>query len=72
MNPLYTLRDASAILSPGLLFYKTLIQQNIARAIEMAGSPARLRPLLRPPVSMRPRAGRVWMRPPAICSVKRT
>src|SRR4051794_21029903 len=44
MNPLYTIRDASAVLSPGLLFYKPLIRQNIARAVEMAGRPDRLRP----------------------------
>ncbi len=44
MNPAYTLRDASAVFSPALLFYKDLIRQNIARAVEIAGGPERLRP----------------------------
>jgi D-serine deaminase-like pyridoxal phosphate-dependent protein len=44
MNPLYSIRDASAIFSPALVFYKELIQRNIARAIEIAGHPSRLRP----------------------------
>jgi D-serine deaminase-like pyridoxal phosphate-dependent protein len=44
MNPAYTIHDTSAIFSPALVFYKDLIQRNIARAVEMAGSPARLRP----------------------------
>jgi D-threonine aldolase len=44
MNPLYTLADPSTVYSPGLLFYKDIIVRNIARMVEMAGSPARLRP----------------------------
>ncbi len=44
MNPIYTIRDVSSIFSPALLFYKDLIRRNIARAIEIAGSPSRLRP----------------------------
>jgi D-serine deaminase-like pyridoxal phosphate-dependent protein len=44
MNPLYVIRDTSAIFSPALVFYKDLIQRNIARAVEIAGSPSRLRP----------------------------
>jgi D-serine deaminase-like pyridoxal phosphate-dependent protein len=44
MNPLYNVRDTSSVFTPGLLFYKELIRRNIARAVEMAGSPARLRP----------------------------
>jgi D-serine deaminase-like pyridoxal phosphate-dependent protein len=44
MNPLYTIHDTSKIFSPALLFYKDLIRRNIARAIEMAGDPSRLRP----------------------------
>ncbi len=40
----YTLRDTAEIFSPALLFYKDLIRRNIARAVEMAGSPDRLRP----------------------------
>src|SRR5262245_4766260 len=44
LNPAYKLRDTSAIFSPGLLFYKDLIRKNIARALEIAGRPGRLRP----------------------------
>jgi D-serine deaminase-like pyridoxal phosphate-dependent protein len=44
MNPHYTVRDTSAIYSPALLFYKDLIRANIARAVELAGGPERLRP----------------------------
>jgi D-serine deaminase-like pyridoxal phosphate-dependent protein len=44
MNTLYQIRDTSAVFSPALIFYKDIIRQNIARAIEIAGGPARLRP----------------------------
>jgi D-serine deaminase-like pyridoxal phosphate-dependent protein len=44
MNPFYTLPNTSAVFSPALLFYKELIRRNLARALEIAGSPARLRP----------------------------
>jgi D-threonine aldolase len=44
MNPHYAIRDTSRIYSPALLFYKDLIRANIARAVEMAGDPDRLRP----------------------------
>jgi D-serine deaminase-like pyridoxal phosphate-dependent protein len=44
MNPTYQLRDTSEVFTPALLFYKDLIRKNIARAIEIAGSPDRLRP----------------------------
>jgi D-serine deaminase-like pyridoxal phosphate-dependent protein len=44
MNPIYEIKDTSRIFSPALLFYKDLIRRNIARAVEIAGSPARLRP----------------------------
>jgi D-serine deaminase-like pyridoxal phosphate-dependent protein len=44
MNPHYVIRDTSAVFSPALVFYKDLIRQNIARAVEIAGGPARLRP----------------------------
>jgi len=44
MNPIYALKDPSAVLSPGLLFYKDLIRQNIRRMIEVAGGAERLRP----------------------------
>jgi len=44
MNPHYVIRDTSAVFTPALVFYKDLIRQNIARAVEIAGGPARLRP----------------------------
>jgi D-serine deaminase-like pyridoxal phosphate-dependent protein len=44
MNPAYVLHDTAAIFSPALLFYKDLIHQNIALAVQMAGAPERLRP----------------------------
>src|SRR6516164_8454567 len=44
MNPTYELRDTSEVFTPALLFYKDLIRRNIARAIEIAGDPSRLRP----------------------------
>src|SRR4051794_9680155 len=44
MNSQYLVHDASTVLSPGLLFYKDIIRRNIARAVEIAGNPARLRP----------------------------
>src|SRR5262249_6236129 len=34
----------SAVFSPALLFYKDLIRRNLARAVEIAGRPERLRP----------------------------
>ena len=44
MNPAYRLTDPASVFSPSLVFYPELIRRNIARVIEMAGSPARLRP----------------------------
>jgi D-serine deaminase-like pyridoxal phosphate-dependent protein len=44
MDPRYRLDDPSPILSPALLFYKELIEQNIARMKALAGKPDRLRP----------------------------
>jgi D-serine deaminase-like pyridoxal phosphate-dependent protein len=44
MDPRYAIRDTSAVFSPALIFYKDLIRQNVARAVEMAGSLDRLRP----------------------------
>jgi D-serine deaminase-like pyridoxal phosphate-dependent protein len=44
MDSTYIIRDTSAILSPGLVFYKDLIRRNIDRSIAIAGSPGRLRP----------------------------
>ncbi len=44
MNPHYRLKDPSQVFSPSLLFYKDLIQSNIARTLAIAGGPERLRP----------------------------
>lgn len=44
MNPAYRLKDPTSVFSPSLLFYKDLIRKNLARTIEVAGGPARLRP----------------------------
>lgn len=44
MNPCYRLDDPSALPSPALLFFKELIQRNLAHALMLAGSPSRLRP----------------------------
>ncbi len=40
----YTVANAAEVYSPALLFYADRIAQNIARAVEMAGGPQRLRP----------------------------
>jgi D-serine deaminase-like pyridoxal phosphate-dependent protein len=44
MHPAYRLSDPARVFSPSLVFYPELIRRNIARVIEMAGSPARMRP----------------------------
>jgi D-serine deaminase-like pyridoxal phosphate-dependent protein len=44
MNPAYRLNEPETVFSPSLVFYPELIRRNIARVIEMAGSPERLRP----------------------------
>jgi len=40
----YVIHDTSAIFTPALLFYKDIIQSNLAHMIAMAGDAARLRP----------------------------
>src|ERR1044071_5472522 len=44
MNPAYPLADVATVFSPSLVLYPDLIRQNIARVVEMAGGPGRLRP----------------------------
>ncbi|HET9298384.1 MAG TPA: D-TA family PLP-dependent enzyme, partial [Candidatus Polarisedimenticolaceae bacterium] len=44
MNPAYPLSAPHEVFSPSLVFYPELIRRNIARVLEMAGDPARLRP----------------------------
>jgi D-serine deaminase-like pyridoxal phosphate-dependent protein len=40
----YRLADEADVFSPALVFYPELIRKNVARVIELAGSPDRLRP----------------------------
>ena len=40
----YRLADEADVFSPALVFYPELIRQNIARVVELAGLPDRLRP----------------------------
>src|SRR5262249_49690313 len=44
MNPIYKLSDVATVFSPSLVFFPELIKRNIARVVEMAGSPDRVRP----------------------------
>lgn len=44
MLPEYRIHDTSEIFTPALIFYKKLIEKNIAQAIAMAGDATRLRP----------------------------
>jgi D-serine deaminase-like pyridoxal phosphate-dependent protein len=44
MNPEYSLKDPSKVLSPSLLFYKSIIARNIQAMIKRVGSADRLRP----------------------------
>lgn len=44
MNNTYALKDPSSVFSPALLFYKDIIERNLANAVQMVGQPSRLRP----------------------------
>lgn len=44
MHPTYALSAPEDVFSPSLVFYPELIRRNIARVLEMAGDPSRLRP----------------------------
>ncbi|WP_020471624.1 D-TA family PLP-dependent enzyme [Zavarzinella formosa] len=44
MNPVYRIDNLDEVFSPALVFYKSLIESNIAEIIRLAGSPARLCP----------------------------
>src|SRR5436305_15026107 len=44
LDPTYNLNDPSTLASPALLFYRDVIRRNIARSIEVARGPERLRP----------------------------
>mgnify|MGYP002779065750 CR=1 FL=1 len=44
MHPAYQLADTADLFSPAIVFFPKLIEGNIRRVIEMAGTPDRLRP----------------------------
>lgn len=44
LAPLYDIKDVSQIFSPGLIFFKDLIQHNLQEMVRIAGEPGRLRP----------------------------
>lgn len=44
MDACYRIEDPDQLLSPGLVVFRDLVEQNIRRAIEMAGGTERLRP----------------------------
>ena len=44
MKDLYAIEDTSEIISPALVVFRELVEQNIQTMIEVAGDPARLRP----------------------------
>ena len=44
MTSPYSIADTSQILSPGLIIFRDLVEQNLGEMIRIAGSPARLRP----------------------------
>ncbi|MBI3408575.1 MAG: D-TA family PLP-dependent enzyme [Planctomycetes bacterium] len=44
VDPRYHVKDPNRVFSPALVFYKELIEQNIAAMVRLARDPARLRP----------------------------
>jgi D-serine deaminase-like pyridoxal phosphate-dependent protein len=44
MDPIYAIADTSQIISPALVIYKDLLEQNLERMLAIAGGPERLRP----------------------------
>lgn len=44
MDPKYAIDDTSSILSPGLVVFRDLVEENVEEMIRVAGSPSRLRP----------------------------
>ncbi|MBX9623906.1 MAG: D-TA family PLP-dependent enzyme [Gemmataceae bacterium] len=44
MHPAYALSDVSDVFSPVLVVYPELVRRNVARVVELAGGPGRLRP----------------------------
>ncbi len=44
MDPIYRIADTSSIMSPGLVVFRDLVEDNLKNMVAIAGSPARLRP----------------------------
>ncbi len=44
MNSQYAIRGTAEIFTPALIFFKDLIERNIAELVRMVGNPQRLRP----------------------------
>lgn len=44
MTDIYAIQNSSEILSPGLVLFRDIVDENIRRTIETVGDPARLRP----------------------------
>jgi D-serine deaminase-like pyridoxal phosphate-dependent protein len=44
MDKRYAIADTSALITPGLVLFQDILEQNLDRMIALAGSPARLRP----------------------------
>lgn len=44
MTDRYSIADASGLLSPGLVLFKEILQENIRKTVDMVGDPDRLRP----------------------------
>lgn len=44
MQSCYTIQDTSEIISPGLVVFREIVEENLTKMLEIAGSPDRLRP----------------------------
>lgn len=44
MDPIYKIADTRDIISPAMVIYRELVEQNLREMVRIAGSPARLRP----------------------------
>lgn len=44
MHPRYTIDDTSEIISPGVVVFRDVVEENVRKMVSIAGDPARLRP----------------------------
>jgi D-serine deaminase-like pyridoxal phosphate-dependent protein len=44
MDPIYAIADTSEIISPAMVIYRDLVENNLREIVRIAGNPARLRP----------------------------